>query len=225
MSASQAAKGFGWSMKINEIFYTVQGEGRNAGRAALFIRLPYCNLSCAWCDTEFDSFDEVSDEDLRAQLKDCPGRFAVITGGEPSMNKQTPELIRMLKEEGYEIAMESNGQFPVPEGVDFLTVAPKRWNTKSGAPGERPAFWWDTRNQPSELKLVVDDETPMTIADDMMAAWKRGEFQFRNDGEPAFYLSPEWGGREKIIPRLVTYLQENPKWRISIQSHKILNVR
>lgn len=212
-------------MKLNELFYTVQGEGRNAGRAALFIRMPFCNLSCPWCDTEFDSFTEFSEQAIAESIDHCPSRFAVVTGGEPSMNKEVPQLICLLKAKGFEVAMESNGQFLAPEGVDHLTVSPKRWTTKTGKPGTHPPYWFHPDNRPSELKLVVDDETPDTVVDDIYRRWVKGEFRFKNESDPAFYLSPEWGAKERVLPRIVKYVQENPQWRISIQSHKVMSVK
>lgn len=211
-------------MKLNEIFYTIQGEGRNVGRAALFLRLPFCNLSCTFCDTEFDSFFETTEEELADQLRSCRTRFAVITGGEPSMNKDCPALVRLLKSEGYEIAMESNGQFLTPSEIDFLTVSPKRWTTKRGHPGTHPPFWFDTRNTPSEIRLVIDSEDAFLAADKIFGAWERGEFQFKPGTEPAFYVSPEWGARGSLLPKIIDFVKERPAWKISLQTHKILNV-
>ncbi|MBI1859486.1 MAG: 7-carboxy-7-deazaguanine synthase QueE [Deltaproteobacteria bacterium] len=211
-------------MKINEIFYTVQGEGLNMGRAALFIRLPFCNLSCPWCDTQFDTFFEMPTVDLKKLLAECGCRFAVITGGEPSMNKDCPELIGLLKQAGFEIAMETNGQFPVPAGIDHLTVSPKRWMTKSGKPGAHEAFWFDPNNSPSEIKVVYDSEMSDSVLDSIYARYERNEFQFK-DKNPRFYLSPEWNVRGSTAPKVVSYVQKNPAWRVSIQSHKVLEVR
>jgi len=212
-------------MKLNDIFYTIQGEGKNAGRAALFFRFPFCNLQCPWCDTEFDSFTEHSETEILDLLDRCPSKFAVITGGEPSMNKEVPRMIQLLKSKGFEIAMESNGQFVAPEHVDHLTVSPKRWTTKTGKPGKNPAFWFDPSNRPTELKLVFDADMTEEIPNAIFNRWKTGEFQFKNNAEPIFYLSPEWGAKETLTPKIVRYVQENPLWKISIQSHKIINVR
>lgn len=212
-------------MKLNDLFYTVQGEGKNAGRAALFIRLPFCNLSCPWCDTEFDSFTEISDAELDKALETCASRFAVITGGEPAMNKETPRLLGILKDRGFEVAMESNGQFPVPDGVDHLTVSPKRWTTKTGTAGPRPPFWFDPSNRPSELKLVFDEAMEGSVPGKIYEKWLRKEFSFKDDSDPRFYLSPEWNAKERVCSKMVKYIQENPQWRVSLQSHKILGVK
>src|SRR4051812_8751152 len=121
-------------MKINDLFYTIQGEGLNAGTAALFIRLPFCNLSCPWCDTEFDEFTTYSEEAFEYELEQIPAggqKLAVVTGGEPSMNKFTPLIVGLLKQNKFTVAMESNGQFLAPENVDHLTISPKRWSTKN----------------------------------------------------------------------------------------------
>ena len=102
--------------RINDIFYSLQGEGHNTGRAAIFIRFSGCNLKCPFCDTDFSQYEELSDDDIIERIKDFPSRFVVLTGGEPSLQVDTP-LIDKLHAHGYEIAMETNGTHPVPTCV------------------------------------------------------------------------------------------------------------
>lgn len=210
-------------MKLNDLFYSLQGEGHNSGRAAFFFRFPFCNLDCPWCDTEFETYQEYSIEQILKFIESAHCRFAVITGGEPAMNKEVPELIFHLRSRGFEIAMESNGQFPVPDGVDWLTLSPKRWVSKSVGES-RPPFWFDRYNQPSEIKFIFDKDTteeePLHIYDQ----WEKGEFFFKTQ-EPLFYLSPEWNAKEAVIPRMVKFIRNNPTWRMSLQTHKIIDVK
>lgn len=211
-------------MKLNDIFHTLQGEGANFGRAALFIRLPFCNLSCSWCDTEFDSFTEYSTQAIEAFMDHCASKFAVLTGGEPAMNLDTPLLIELLKRKGFEIAMESNGQFLVSDSIDFLTISPKRWTTKNGLPGEHPPFWFHPQNRPSEIKLVVDDQMMEETIDHLYRRWEDGEFRFRQD-PPLFFLSPEWNAKETVLPKITEYISKNPQWRLSLQNHKYAGIK
>jgi 7-carboxy-7-deazaguanine synthase len=220
-------------LHINDVFYTIQGEGKNAGHAALFVRMPFCNLACPWCDTEFNSFTKLSEEDFESEaLKHIgeiksntdPKPIAVITGGEPSMNKHTPDVIRILKKLHYTISMESNGQFLAPEGVDHLTISPKRWHNRDTLDASK-AFQFNFENRPSEIKIVVDGEDAFSAADSIYIAWKNYKFVFKDDSHPLFFISPEWNEREKWLPKMTEYVMKNPAWRISLQTHKLLDVK
>lgn len=214
-------------LHINDVFYTIQGEGGNAGSAALFVRMPFCNLACPWCDTEFNSFtkwEEASFEEEAAKHLQLGGQLAVITGGEPSMNKHTPKVIEILKSVGYKIAMESNGQFLAPEGVDHLTISPKRWINRDINDRSDP-FKFDFKNKPSEIKLVIDGGDAFLAAIRIFDAWMDNKFSFADDLNPLFYLSPEWEGREKWIPQITEFVMAHPEWRVSLQTHKLLDVR
>jgi 7-carboxy-7-deazaguanine synthase len=212
-------------MRLNDLFYTIQGEGKNAGRAAWFFRVPHCNLDCPWCDTEFNSFTEYKPGFIEEQIRRTACRFAVVTGGEPSMNKQVPELLALLKKMNFEIAMESNGQFIAPASVDHLTISPKRWNAKQGRPQPHEPFWFNQDNHPSEIKIVVDGNDALEAASQIFRDWYHNKWSFREPKVPRFYLSPEWSAREKWLPVIVQYVKENPLWKVNLQTHKILNVK
>lgn len=214
-------------LHINDVFYTIQGEGKNAGMAALFVRMPFCNLACHWCDTEFNSFIKWPEEKFEIEAKahfKLKDQLAVITGGEPSMNKHTPDVIKILKSVGYRIAMESNGQFIAPYGVDHLTISPKRWHNRDTSDASK-AFEFNFENRPSEIKIVVDGEDAFSAADSIYEAWKNYKFIFKQDSRPLFFLSPEWNEREKWLPKMSEYVMKNPAWRISLQTHKLLDVK
>ena len=110
--------------RINDIFYSLQGEGYNTGRAAVFIRFAGCNLRCSFCDTEFDTYREMTDEEIITAIKDYPARFVVLTGGEPTLQVDEA-FVDLLHQHGFEVAMESNGTRPAPKNLDWLTVSPK----------------------------------------------------------------------------------------------------
>ena len=122
--------------RINDIFYSLQGEGHNTGRAAVFIRFAGCNLRCSFCDTEFDTYREMSDEQILEAISQYPARFVVLTGGEPTLQVDEA-FVELLHQHGYEVAMESNGTRPAPRNLDWLTVSPKVRSEKLEVRSER----------------------------------------------------------------------------------------
>ena len=116
--------------KVNEIFYTLQGEGAHSGIPAVFVRFSGCNLHCPWCDTEFTSHTDMTAEEIVAEalsLYDIPNerrRMVVLTGGEPSLQVDKP-LIDALHQAGFYICIETNGTHPLPDGIDWITCSPK----------------------------------------------------------------------------------------------------
>ena len=197
------------TFRINDVFWTFQGEGLHAGRRALFIRLPFCNYKCPWCDTEYNSYKEWDATDLVDFAKQESARFAVITGGEPLMNKQTPSVISLLKTLGFEIAVETNGSMPKLEGIDFITCSPKKY-VQQGLPEFfiNPAI----RHKVSEYKYVIEEGFDLSILG-------------RHKGDTCrLSLSPEFNGFDKNLETIFNYIKENPKWRISLQTHKWMKV-
>ena len=192
--------------RINDIFYSIQGEGHNTGRAAVFVRFAGCNLRCDFCDTEFDTYREMSDEEIVAEMARYPARFAVLTGGEPTLQVDET-FVDLLHRYGFEVAMESNGTRPAPQNLDWLTVSPKSIR------GE----WKEVRGKrlPDELKIIFDKDTdpesylPSPTSHPL----------------PLLYLQPcDTGDAERnvlIINRCIDYIKEHPEWRLSLQTHKL----
>lgn len=194
-------------MRVNEIFYSLQGEGYNTGKAAVFIRLSGCNLKCPFCDTDFSDYidmteEEVADAVCRLSL-DC--HFVVITGGEPTLQDCT-SLIDLLHQNGYRVAMESNGTRKAPFNVDWLTISPK--HAFVGNVGKPKVFEAD------EVKVVYDG------VHGIIDYGIKAEF---------YYVQPCDTGNEElnkqIINDCVIFIKKNPKWKLSLQTQKILNVR
>jgi organic radical activating enzyme len=194
------------SLHINDLFFTIQGEGANAGRSALFVRMPYCNLACSWCDTQFNEYKNVSQSEFITYASSLPIRFAVITGGEPMMHKHTPRVVELLKKIGYEIACETNGTFPIVDGIDFVTVSPKR-----DAEYKVNAEAWA---KASEFKYVVDEGFDFKILD-------------RHDTKDGrrYSLSPEFGQLQEKALKIAGYIAMHPDWRMSLQTHKFIGVK
>ena len=195
--------------RINDIFYSLQGEGHNTGRAAVFVRFAGCNLRCSFCDTEFDTYREMSDEEILAAISGYPARFVVLTGGEPTLQVDEA-FIELLHQHGYEVAMESNGTRPAPRDLDWLTVSPKVGSEKLEVRSEKVA---------DELKVVFDE----TTAPESYLSLLTSHFS------PLLYLQPCDTGdvvrNEAIIARCVEYIKEHPWWRLSLQTHKLVGFK
>lgn len=196
--------------RVNDIFYSLQGEGRNTGRAAVFVRFAGCNLRCSFCDTEFDSYREMTCEEIveemsryevrGARYKDSFRQLVILTGGEPTLQVDEA-FVDLLHQHGYEVAMESNGTRLAPSNIDWLTVSPKE--------GARCQV---TRCQ--ELKLVFTDEKSVD---------NRGiEAEY-------YYLQPcDTGDAERnkaILHACIDYIQKHPQWRLSLQTHKLIDIK
>lgn len=174
--------------RINEIFYSLQGEGYWTGRAVNFVRFSGCNLSCSFCDTNHAYFKTMSVEDILGTLKPGP---VVLTGGEPCLQVDST-LIYALHLAGHQTHMETNGSLPVPHGIDWLTVSPKTRNfVKHG----------------NELKVLFTGED--------LKCFEILSFDH-------FFVQPLHG--EPVQP-VIDFVLSNPKWRLSCQLHKILNIR
>lgn len=197
------------SLRINDMFWTFQGEGSNAGTRALFVRLPFCNLQCSWCDTSYNTFLKMSIEDFKARATEEKSRFAVITGGEPTMNADLPMVVKLLKELGFRLAIESNGMGPVPEEIDFVTISPKR---ESGYNIFQPNL-----ARINDLKVVVDEGFVWAVLDDL-------EGLLSPFYETNLYLSPEYGQMKKSVDMISSYIKEHPQWKLNLQTHKWIGV-
>ena len=192
--------------RVNEIFYSIQGEGRWAGRAALFVRLSGCNLLCPFCDTDFHSYTEYTAKQLIEEIKkaapDC--KFVVLTGGEPTLQVDNA-LTCALGYEGYYIAMETNGMRKTPANVNWVTCSPKYAYLANAKPIITKA---------NEVKVVFD-----------------GVHKVDDYGIKAhcFYVQPcDVGDKEKnadIVKKTVEFVKQHPKWQLSLQQQKIINVR
>lgn len=192
--------------KVNEIFYSLQGEGRWMGRPAVFVRMSGCNLKCPFCDTDFRGYSEMSADDILSRCLEEGGecRFIVLTGGEPSLQVDE-QLIATLHQAGYYLSMETNGTHVIPEGIDWVTCSPKVDFTEGGEPIVK---------QVDELKLIFDGEHQ--ISDHGIACTFR-------------YLQPCDVGNDSrnylILNECIKYIKAHPEWQLSVQMHKIVGIR
>lgn len=192
--------------RINEIFYSLQGEGRWTGRPAIFVRFSGCNLRCDFCDTDFHDFEELDEETLLTRIKEASAtcRFIVLTGGEPTL-QVTPRLIALLHRHHYYIAMETNGTRPYPEKVDWITCSPK----KAFCPTSSLAI-----QHANEVKVVFDGEHEVS---DYGIDCDFHYLQPCDTGDP--------NKNKEILQGCIAYILEHPLWQLSLQVHKILKIQ
>jgi 7-carboxy-7-deazaguanine synthase len=191
-----------------EHFYTLQGEGFHQGRAAYFIRLGGCDVGCVWCDVK-ESWDaemhpksEVGS--LRTEVQKTPAEIVVITGGEPLMYN-LDELTKELKLARFKTHIETSGAYPLSGSWDWICLSPKKF--KAPLPGILP--------HANELKVVIFNKTDFDWAEKYAALVS-----------PAckLYLQPEWDKASQMTPLIIDYIKANPKWELSLQIHKYINV-
>lgn len=179
--------------KINEIFYSLQGEGTHTGTPAVFIRFSGCNLRCDFCDTLHEEGTLMTDEQILEAIAPYPAHTVILTGGEPSLWIDEA-FIQRLHEAGKYVCIETNGTRPLPEGIDWVTCSPKE-----GAP----------------IVLHHIDEVKVVYVGQDLASYAT---------LPAkqHFLQPcSCQNTEEVI----RYILDHPEWRLSLQTHKLLNIR
>lgn len=179
--------------KVNEIFYSLQGEGYFTGTAAVFLRFSGCNRHCDFCDTAHQSGRDMDADEIVADVSAYVSRHLVITGGEPTLQLDS-DLLRKLKLAGFFVQIETNGSLPVPPEVDWVTCSPK------------DAPWGIDRID--ELKIVYQGQDVEAIAALLPA--------------PRLYLQPCSGLN---IAETVAYILAHPRWRLSLQTHKLIDIQ
>lgn len=201
-------------MKVNEIFYSLQGEGRNTGRAAVFVRFSGCNLRCPFCDTNFSDYHEMMPEEIVSEVSQFPARFVVLTGGEPAL-QVTEEFVDKLHDAGFEVAIETNGTLPLPMNIDWVTVSPKKEGGDNVSLGEQQRL-------PDEIKVIFDGTTvpEYFLPPGLMTDSSRSSL---------LYLQPCDVGdplrNREIIEACVEYVKSHPQWRLSLQTHKLVGFK
>jgi len=192
-----------------EAFLTIQGEGFHTGLEAYFIRLGGCDIGCHWCDTK-DSWNSnlhpvKSVEELSYEAKTQGTLIAVVTGGEPTMHNLKP-LTTALREQQIKTHIETAGTYPLTGTWDWICLSPKK-----NAPPKQAIF-----KKAQELKVVIYNSNDLLWAE---------ENSKKVSDSCKLYLQPEWT-KEKETKRLILeFIEDNPKWNLSIQTHKHLGIR
>ena len=197
----------GTLLPLMEAFYTLQGEGYHKGSAAYFIRIGGCDVGCHWCDVK-ESWDaERHPPTPIDQIVSSAKSYSdtvVVTGGEPLMWNMDP-LCQELHQLEIQVHIETSGAYPVTGSWDWFCLSPK----KNKLPIDQAYACAD------ELKMIIYNK------DDFKFAEQQAE---RVGAECKLFLQPEWSRREKLMPLIVEYVLQNPRWKASLQTHKYLNI-
>lgn len=197
--------------KINEIFYTLQGEGHHAGYPAVFIRFSGCNLSCPFCDTSHSDGIMMSDDDIISAVNPYKADWVVITGGEPALHIDT-QFIRALKRAtGKKVAIETNGTRELPDDIDWITVSPKE-----GICGD-DEHAKVCISRADEIK-VVDTGQPLEPYFNM-ACRKETTLMYL---QPCYVSDPEQCRLNRM--HTVARVLADPRWTLSVQLHRFLGI-
>ena len=197
----------GLMLPLMEEFYTIQGEGFHKGKAAYFVRIGGCDVGCHWCDVK-ESWDAaVHPATAIDPIVTNAASFSdtiVVTGGEPLMWDMGP-LTTALQAKGLQTHIETSGAYPFTGKWDWVCLSPKK--NKLPLEGIYP--------HADELKVIVFNKHDLIFAEEQAEKVSK---------ECELFLQPEWSVREKVMPMIVEYVMAHPKWKVSLQTHKYLNI-
>lgn len=196
------------SLPLMEQFYTLQGEGFHQGKAAYFVRLAGCDVGCHWCDVK-ESWDaskhpKLSIDAIVTEITKYPVDIVVVTGGEPLIYDLT-NLCTALQNAGLRTHIETSGAYPLSGKWDWICLSPKKF--KFPLP--------DILSVANELKVIIFNKSDFKWAE-KYAALINANCQL--------YLQPEWSKVNQMMPLIVDYVKENPTWRVSLQTHKYMEI-
>lgn len=195
-------------LPVMEQFLTLQGEGYHTGRSAIFIRLGGCDVGCVWCDVK-ESWDEskhpsIEISEIMEGISSYSTDFVVITGGEPTLHNLNP-LIKALKDDQKYIAIETAGTNPLPDGLDWVCFSPKKF--------KKPLD--EIYDLVDELKVIIYHPSDLQ--------WAK-EHAKKINKKAELYIQPEWSKADEHMSAMLDFLNDNPNWKLSLQTHKFLNI-
>lgn len=197
----------GAMLPLMEEFYTIQGEGYHTGTAAYFIRVGGCDVGCHWCDVKESWNAELHPPTHINSIVANAAKYAktiVITGGEPLTWNMDP-LTTALRDFGLKIHIETSGAYPLSGNWDWICLSPK----KTKLPVD------DVYAHAHELKMIIHNKHDFIFAEEQAQ---------KVNPNAILFLQPEWSKKEEMTPLIVDYVMQNPKWRVSLQTHKYLNI-
>ncbi|MFC4738868.1 7-carboxy-7-deazaguanine synthase QueE [Flavobacterium ponti] len=204
---TQIAVDKGEMLPLMEEFYTIQGEGYHTGTAAYFIRIGGCDVGCHWCDVKESWNSELhppTNTDVIVENAKKYAETVVVTGGEPLMWDMSI-LTSRLKKQNLNVHIETSGAYPVSGHWDWFCLSPK----KNKLPVD------DAYAIANELKVIIYNKHDFIFAEEQAA---------KVNSKAILFLQPEWSKKEEMTPLIVDYVMNNPKWRVSLQTHKYLNI-
>lgn len=195
-------------LPVMESFYTIQGEGKFSGTPAFFIRLGGCDVGCHWCDVkeswDASQFDWIHVNDIISEARKSGAELVVVTGGEPLIYDLSA-LTQLLRLYNLQSNIETSGAYKISGQWDWICFSPKKFK-------EPLEEFYQHAN---ELKVVVYNKSDLKWAADH--AKKLGE-------NTVLYLQPEWSKAKEVTPLIVDFVKSNPKWKISLQTHKYMQI-
>lgn len=205
---SELAVESGTKLPVMEQFLTIQGEGFHSGRAAYFIRLGGCDVGCVWCDVkeswEAGDHPVLAVDELVNETLETNADFAVITGGEPAMYSLN-HLTTQLNANGVQTAIETSGVYELSGNWHWICFSPKKFKPPVDS----------IYGVANELKVIIFNVHDLKWAEEHAA---------RVNENCKLYLQPEWGKQDEMMPLIINYVKNNPQWKISLQTHKYLNI-
>ncbi len=204
---TQLAVEKGTMLPLMEEFYTIQGEGYHTGTAAYFIRIGGCDVGCHWCDVKESWNAELHPPTHIGEIVENAKKYSetiVVTGGEPLMWDMT-ELTTNLKAQNLKVHIETSGAYKLSGIWDWICLSPK----KNKLPTQTV---YDAAN---ELKVIIHNKHDFIFAEEQAE---------KVNPKAILFLQPEWSKKEEMTPQIVDYVMANPKWRVSLQTHKYLNI-
>lgn len=198
----------GEMLPLMEEFYTIQGEGFHKGTAAYFIRLGGCDVGCHWCDVKESwnaDLHPPTETDKIVQNAKKYSNTIVVTGGEPLMWDMTLLTSKLKPAQGLKTHIETSGAYKLTGNWDWICLSPKKMKLPKQ----------EVSDKAHELKVIVYNKDDFRFAEEQAA---------RVNKDCILYLQPEWSKRDKMVPEIVDYVMKNPKWKISLQTHKYLNI-
>ena len=197
----------GEMLPLMEEFYTIQGEGFHKGTAAYFIRIGGCDVGCHWCDVKESWNADIHPPTEINHIVENAEKYSktiVITGGEPLTWDMGP-LTKKLKEKDMQIHIETSGAYKLTGIWDWICLSPKK--IKLPTP--------EVYEKAHELKVIIYNKNDFKFAEEQAEKVNKNCI---------LYLQPEWSKRDKMMPQIVDYVMQNPKWKVSLQTHKYLNI-
>jgi 7-carboxy-7-deazaguanine synthase len=195
-------------LPLMEEFYSLQGEGFHTGKAAYFVRIGGCDVGCRWCDIKeswnAEKYPPVPTDLIIGHATGYPAKAIVVTGGEPLLYN-LGYLCSGLHEKGIQTFLETSGSSPLTGEWDWICLSPKKDAPLVG----------NILSLANELKVIIEEPGDFYWAEENASGVNAGCI---------LYLQPEWSRRQAIIPKIVEYIRENPKWKISLQSHKYMRI-
>lgn len=197
----------GEMLPLMEEFYTIQGEGFHKGTAAYFIRIGGCDVGCHWCDVKESWNANLHPPTEVYKIVENAKKYSdtiVVTGGEP-LTWDMSILTHALKDEGLQTHIETSGAYKLTGIWDWICLSPKKMKLPI------PEIY----EKANELKMIIYNKDDFRFAEEQAA---------KVNENCILYLQPEWSKRDKVIPEIVDYVMKNPKWKVSLQTHKYLNI-